>query len=825
LGDRQLEPLGSPKNNEWVYHLVDVDVKLSGQDVMDGLELLCETALDEDVTGCPAVPPKMESLGDLSGMASYLQCLGDDIEHAGGTSLFRHLPKSAIGPLLSAGGTYDTEAGDMGAAVSALRQALMDVATSGPIIGSTIREFGAAMKTLRSTMKGYDVNDKMADVRFTAEVAQRASECAVAGTNAASVSSEVQSTGGAAVAAGITCVNALAQMGFADKLRDLGKEETAAARETAIGQFNQQFETKVLTLQEQGIKLSTALEQVRSSLGVIESLKQAARRTVNAALWHMEEDSTSGQLSSLITARKETAFRRYSQAHENAKRMAFLAKRAIEQRLGVRLSDMREDLPLVDAPQTWESTLCATSGIDLSKEGALDTKSFADTYIGDYVRKLENVVESYRLVNNFHEGSDFLVASLRDDILGVREECTAQSSNLLRNASALDRHFAGWDKPGVWNIAGCTAGENGVDPDCVAISKLAVAPFVPPRELLHVRGYSIAFSTDDDLGVYQKVHLEPGAYVYSWYSPAGDAGLQAGSILTPNGGEVSRVPLAPNGPGLYSLTSTTGWTRRYMVFEVNAAGDYQVGFVPSGTGPIKVAAPMLESVSPVSVGTGLEPRPFSDSDEEGMVTSLSCSDDDGSTFREKNWTRGCVFLCPDGYSNGCGSGAVKRCYRETSFHISQRGLAKGVPFEQAGFAEGNFNYRMARVGLNFVGTGIQNCAESETPSACYGNGFVQYSLYHEGPYYVRNHFGDDFRAYLFTGRIERARGLALERYLTNPLASSDGSLIEQYSRGEFVGRPLDGGYVLRVWEDEGIDFNQIEDVQLMLNYGYWTRFD
>ena len=43
-------------------------------------------------------------------------------------------------------------------------------------------------------------------------------------------------------------------------------------------------------------------------------------------------------------------------------------------------------------------------------------------------------------------------------------------------------------------------------------------------------------------------------------------------------------------------------------------------------------------------------------------------------------------------------------------------------------------------------------------------------------------------------------------------------------RREFQGRPLDGTFVLRVWEEPGMNFDALEDVQLALEYRYWTRF-
>jgi len=69
---------------------------------------------------------------------------------------------------------------------------------------------------------------------------------------------------------------------------------------------------------------------------------------------------------------------------------------------------MREDLPLVPAPANWESTVCTTTGVNYEelREDSQGLLHYADSYIGDYVTKLENVVESYRLNYAFHEGAD-----------------------------------------------------------------------------------------------------------------------------------------------------------------------------------------------------------------------------------------------------------------------------------------------------------------------------------------------------------------------------------------------------------------------------------
>jgi len=53
------------------------------------------------------------------------------------------------------------------------------------------------------------------------------------------------------------------------------------------------------------------------------------------------------------------------------------------------------------------------------------------------------------------------------------------------------------------------------------------------------------------------------------------------------------------------------------------------------------------------------------------------------------------------------------------------------------------------------------------------------------------------------GRIEGARALAAERYLTTPLSASDGALLAPYLRRELVGRPLFSDVRVRFYDRPG----------------------
>ena len=49
-------------------------------------------------------------------------------------------------------------------------------------------------------------------------------------------------------------------------------------------------------------------------------------------------------------------------------------------------------------------------------------------------------------------------------------------------------------------------------------------------------------------------------------------------------------------------------------------------------------------------------------------------------------------------------------------------------------------------------------------------------------------------------------------------------LLEQPSvtKPELRGRPLDGTYKLKIWDQPGLNWNHVEDIQLVLNYRDWA---
>jgi len=223
------------------------------------------------------------------------------------------------------------------------------------------------------------------------------------------------------------------------------------------------------------------------------------------------------------------------------------------------------------------------------------------------------------------------------------------------------------------------------------------------------------------------------------------------------------------------------------------------------------------------------PLGFFPTDDDLASEVLRCEDLDGSTFRSQgNWTYGCEYYCTDGFGGACAERPVERslmrCFYETSFSLSLPEIERGELIPSGSLALGNFNYRIDSIALNLVGADLRDCSNASHPSSCGSSGFVPYSLRHGPPFRIRNYWGDVYSSPLYIGNIEHAKALADERFLTNPIGTSDQSALAEFTREEFRGRPLEGSYRLSIFDVDGLDWSQLEDVQIALRYRYWTHF-
>jgi hypothetical protein len=776
------------------------------------------------------VAPKVKTVEDLEGVSLYLNELAKSIRDSAGSAIFSNVPAKVEDALRGeqATGSYPQFGGQMAVSIASARGALLRIRQNGPLIANEIEQLGTDIRDLKILLRKSAIRQDLAGLQFASTMQDRLTSCATAITNG--IGLDVLKGAGNALGAAITCANSISQIGIASDIAALSKEDAKLDGELAVNDFGAKFSSHATAMQTFALNLAQAQDEFDSALATIESTRSKAKSALVDALLSnsfqaQHEAEVSTVTENLATGRQQ----RYDAALKNARRMAFLAKRAIEQRLGVRLADLTEDYPLVEAPQKWESTACTFSGLNYAKLAEANPEapqSLANGFIGEYVNKLENFVESYRLEHNFHEGTDTAIISLRDDIMNVRAACEVGGPNLLYNAGQLNEGTL----PG-WRRHECPTEE--VDeveqpmPNCIDVATLSPGPVFANEASARTTGYSLVFgaNSSSDSALVQRVDLKGGVYRLTWYTKeSGTSAGGAGAGVVLSSATPANVDVIDD--GTVAPPETGGWYRRFKVFRLDTQDVVELGFrkPSSGSTTITVSAPMLESLPDVGVELAL--LPFANTGDKLTQILPACQDTDGAAFRATRWNRTCMKLCADGFASECSSGRSEEyCYREASFGFGQRDIQLGKVFNFSGFARGNFNYRIESVGLNFVGTNVRNCEDSEVPQPCYSGGFVPYSLAHVGPFFVRNYTGADVEAHVFDGNIEHARGLATERYLANPLSESDRSLMEQYTRRELSGRPLDGNFVLRVWEEEGVDFDAIEDVQVVLNYRYWTRFD
>jgi hypothetical protein len=804
------------------------ELVLTGDDLFMGLSLIARV-----LSLPPRVsfehPPEVRTVDDLEGVSLYIQTLSDQITNGVSALSFANVPTRVADALRkeSANGATPQFSGDMAVQMSAARDALLKINENGPLIANEVKQLGVDIRDLKIILRKSAINQDIANLQFASQLSTQLTNCAVSATH---VSADPVANGGTAAAAAITCANSIAQIGFASDLAALSKQDSKLDGELAIADFGGKFSAHATAMQTIGSQLAEAEENLDSALATIEGKRSEAKSALVSALYAASfQAQHQAEVTQVLANLSDGKQRRYQKALTNAKHLAFVAKRAIEQRLGVRLADITEDYPLVEAPAKWESTVCTLTGLDYTKLAQTNPnapQSFANGFVGDYVTKLENFVESYTLQKNFHEGTDTAVISLRDDLMNVRKECSVPAPNLLLDAGQLDQSRA-------WSRENCPVqdvGDGVTQPlsGCIDVSALTDGPAFADINAAQTVGYSLTFGSaaTTDSGLVQALDLPGGRYRFSWYTKetratsAWHGGAQAGTLRS----DASSMLVTKD--DIVPASVSGGWNRRYMIFRLASPGTVRVGFsrptVPTET--TTVSGPMLERIVDTDEDQALVP--FVNTNGGLTEPLLACEDSGGSMFRSTRWTRNCMKLCSDGFADNCATGNSKEyCYWEAQFGFSQRDIQLGKVLNFSGFARGNFNYRIDSLGINFVGTGTRNCGTSDFPQACSGSGSIPFSLIHTGPFFIRNFRGDDVESRIFDGTIEHARGLATERYLTNPISDTDSALIKQYLRSEFSGRPLDGNFVLRIWDEDGVDFNAIQDVQVVLNYRYWTKFD
>lgn len=685
------------------------------------------------------------------------------------------------------------------------------------------------------------------------------------------------SSGGIGLGAVQTCALAAAHIAIGLRINDLQGDLLSDERQQNLLEFRRQYEAAQANLADLSDQLVHASEVANTSLSLLRSGRTSARRSLARAMFLSTDETGRHYAVNTVMRRRYNTLRvRYERACRSAVQMAELARLALEQRLGLSLMSVnRDDLSLVDNPHEWANSACSSTGIDYTVIRAADEitgDNYADAYIGDYVRNLERFFETYRLDYPYVDGRESVVLSLRNDVAQTTEACVSPVWNLLGASNDLTSQYerlpsgavvdeAGVDDSGgvpiAWAAYGCAPSGDDVLENCALVSPLDRGPPVPDTTgRTPPAPFRISFATGSDEASpppmtftdaaewAQEVEVPPGVYRLSWY---------VRDALGPQSHSASLVSVASVDAGVVSASAAVAigavgeWRRFVQFVDVPDLGVVRVRIVPDPTLPFPteqhydLAGLQLEpdggrlarSVDSIDAETiaadsrAYWPRDFVGTTSRGTAVLLGCEDTDGSTFRRRFWGYLCDARLCDAGVDRCRDGeeGERLCYWESPpIDLSPEQFEEGGLFERAGLARGNFNYRMDTVALNFVGTGSRVCSDPSRSSSCYSSGFVQYTLYHDGPYPVINRSGDaGYRAPIFDARIEHASGLAAERLITNPVSSADAALLASYTRSELRGRPMSGRLRLRVWDTGDVNFAGIEDVQVVLGYRYFTR--
>ena len=140
-------------------------------------------------------------------------------------------------------------------------------------------------------------------------------------------------------------------------------------------------------------------------------------------------------------------------------------------------------------------------------------------------------------------------------------------------------------------------------------------------------------------------------------------------------------------------------------------------------------------------------------------------------------------------------------------------------------AANNFNYRLRTTAVNMVGTDVINCDNADSPTTCAANNWLIYDLKQFGDVHIRNHHKEkSVRPFKIpTGRITGGKAWTAEQVIGYPISGTHQSMLGQLQKVSLMGRPLEGSYELRIYDTPELDWDNVEDIQLVLGYHYWTR--
>lgn len=610
------------------------------------------------------------------------------------------------------------------------------------------------------------------------------------------------------------------------------------------------YQDTMITINKALLDLNTAYtdiltnyQSIQKNISHLDTLEKQAYEAW-ADMNFLDNDISGHVLNANTSTRRvqNTLVKRYQDSLKRARKLAYIARRAIEFRLGEDMSTMNESMTLVDAPSTWADRVCEFEGVDYTRirstaatEDAtlLANDNYAHQYIGDYVRMLNDFVESYSIDRPFTNSDDLAVLSVKNDLMSAWNICPAKGNNELYYSSHMNQNSELEDGEIVgWFTAGC--GENEI---CISAYSMDATEMVEETigDATQLVEVAYNYSVIKDIPIDGKVNAGyitqtitadgTGCYILSYKDKYGAVNLPYRiEIIGTESNDSTNILLTSTIPSMNSE-----WTER--VFNFNSTSEtirLEVRIYPSDldnsydAGDIYLRNFQLEKrrLGDDEVCGTQMPDMYDETADSLIVKQGSCKNDNASAFRA-NFVRKCIC---DSNGNYCEdySGTSSQCFREYAFNLDLNAVENGDLIQSHAIAVNNFNYRHNSIALNIVGTNVISC-DSSTSSNCYTNAYIPYTLVHDGKVSVRNYDGQKKEFKMPTAYIEHGKALTGEFVITNPMTGTHSSMLAPYQKQNFRGRPLQGSYFLRIWETENLDWDKIEDIQLIWNYRYWTR--
>jgi hypothetical protein len=800
--------------------------------------------------------PPLSSPADLGKFENWLSDQSENSRRALGMITLQGVPERVVKDFKEGKVGTGALAGQHGQLVLQLEADLSSIASSWLVLSGNFDQVKNAIQGTRLGLAGVDFQSDIAMADLAIRQIQTHADIAQALVHAeGDAFSLLMGNAGAIYDAGANINKAISD---GDILDELDKINTAQEMDKAnkVSQVLSNLGDKVIPIYSE---MKVTLENLKAASARAKTTLVQLAASQSKAQYEAAKGAGSdfveigGQIvplpvNTVLNRQYDIQNRRYKDSLKNTKILAYMARLAIEQRIGRRLNSIDLSVGNVPSPSTWADDICTFQGVNYEALRAIDVQDnngqptvdttlaaqFADPFVGDYVEKLSNFVEYFNIEYPSHEGDDLTVLSLRDDLAVGEGQCYRESKNLLTYSSALDSGFS--TSEGVlsgWQLNACDSGETQCLQVSGGLSDFDGEPEAPPAD---AAGGGVTWLHDvpkvapmdappeppadgvnrgPSRSAFQDVPLRSGnSYILSWWDMsraadgAGDPGAVSADyvvkVLGPTGEAVATAittPIFGGGGGVWS-------PRRALTFTAVDDGSYRVVFKPSlaGNGSVAIADVQLEQTNLSGA-----PAKYENTTSSRLVVTGDCVAGDSKAFKKL-------------FDYRCEGGS---CFYELRqpLIIDTKAINAGTSKLIGRIARGNYNFRHIDVSVNIVGTGVNDCAKTPQPS-CYGSGYLEYTLTHDAySVGVLDYEGRSQPFNFGTAAIRRGKALSIERYLTVPLGTADDALLKQpeIAKPEFRGRPLDGSYRLRIHDTPALAWDAVEDVQLALTYRYWSQ--